>query len=161
MLHWPHHQSPHFKILPPPFEQIPTIFVPQDKTKTKAVSSRRVVVGNSNVLGNVQRTTVLGHTNAPSATDPMPELSVQEPPKPVMPAQVLLDKSQQFALPTPLRNNVLKNYLEGYDQVVVRYLLDGFSKGFSLGTVGEIPPVLAKKNTLLFLKIVQISLKKS
>ena len=58
----------------------------------------------------VQRTTVLGHTNAPSATDPMPELSAHEPPKPVMPAQVLLDKCQQFALPTPLRNNVLKNY---------------------------------------------------
>ena len=72
---------------------------------------------------------------------------IHEPPKPVMPAQVLLDKSQQFALPSPLRNNVLKNYLEGYDQDGVRYLLDGFSKVFSLGTVGEIPPVLAKNHS--------------
>ena len=49
-------------------------------------------------------------------------------------------------LPTPVKVDILCRYLDGFDQEQYIYLKEGFSKGFSLGTVGVIPPSLSRNH---------------
>ena len=61
---------------------------------------------------------------------------------PVNLQQLLHAQSQPSPLPTPIRVNKLRAYLEGYPITLKDYLINGFSTGFSLDYVG---PRMASK----------------
>lgn len=65
-------------------------------------------------------------------------------------------------MPTPVKPEILKTYLEGYEQDLANYLFSGFTYGFHLGCL-NIPSSTPSKNhgsTNKHLKIVPNKIKK-
>ena len=101
-----------------------------------------VTAGNSSDLADAPKVPAPEPINALCVKAHMLEPPVQEAPGPSHPllGQTSSKKNHQFTIPTPIRVSVLAKYLEGYDQESSDYLITGFSKGFSLGTVGVVTP---------------------
>ena len=70
----------------------------------------------------------------------------QDPHPPLVTKQTSDNLKHQVVLPTPIKVTILDLYLEGYGPDERKFLIAGFSRGFSLGTVGEIPPTLSKNH---------------
>ena len=69
---------------------------------------------------------------------------------PLVTKQTTDNLKHQVVLPTPIKVTILDLYLEGYGPDERKFLIAGFSRGFSLGTVGEVPPTLSK---IMFLSL--------
>ena len=145
ILHWQRLRSQTVKTMLGLFAPASRIFVPQRQAKIKTSFLRMATVGNSNALENAQKAPQYAteFTNAPFVKVHTLEPHVQEvqsPPPSKMPHPPTGNLKKQVVLPTPVKVAVLDFYLEGYGQDKRTFLIDGFSKGFPLGTVGEVPP---------------------
>ena len=80
------------------------------------------------------------HTSVGAQTPIMPLQTQPQPPNPSLPPQ-------SPNLPTPVQVSRLKHYLRSYDPKKTKYLIDGFSQGFTLGHSGPIQHLAEVRNS--------------
>ena len=110
-----------------------TIFVPTKQTKNPLSQEASALTFMPSIKG-VPSPIAPSNTHAPTATSATPSHAAETK----LPTQInskpgtLVGHSTKLNLPTPINVTNLKKHLEGYDPHITKYLLDGFTYGFSL-----------------------------